>query len=96
MMNRRDPRVGRLLLAFAAAILLANALAGDRGLTATVRARHDRVALTAEIESLRTENARLRAHAQALKNDPATIEAVARRELGLLRRDEKVVVVIGP
>jgi cell division protein FtsB len=95
MMKPRDPRVGRLLIAFAVAILLANALAGDRGLTATVRARNDRVALQAEIESLRAENARLRARAQALKRDPATIEAVARQELGLLRRDEKVVVVVG-
>jgi cell division protein FtsB len=92
MMNRPDSRTGRLLLAFAAAVLLADALAGDRGLAATLRARSDRVALTAEIESLRAENARLRARAQALKNDRAAIEAVARQELGLLRRDEKVVV----
>jgi cell division protein FtsB len=95
MMTPRTPRTGRLVLAFAAAILLADALAGDRGLTATVRARNDRAALTAEIESLRAENAVLRARAQALKNDPAAIEAVARRELGLLRRDEKVVVLSG-
>jgi len=93
MMKQRDVRGGRLLIVFAAAVLLANALAGDRGLTATVRARRERIALTAEIESLRAENARLRARAQALKNDPATIEAVARRELGLLRRDEKVLVL---
>jgi cell division protein FtsB len=95
MMKGRDPRVIRALIAFAAAILLANALAGDRGLTATVRARHDRLALAAAIQSLRAENASLRARAQALKSDPATIEAVARKELGLLRRDEKVIVVIG-
>lgn len=92
-MKVRDPRAGRLLIAFAAAILLANALAGDKGLTATMRARHERVALAAEIESLRAENTRLRARAQALKNGPAAIEAVARRELGLLRRDEKIVVI---
>jgi cell division protein FtsB len=94
MMKQRDRRGGRLLVVFAATILLANALAGDRGLTATVRARHGRIALTAEIEALRAENARLRARAQALKNDPATVEAVARQELGLLRRDEKVVVIV--
>jgi cell division protein FtsB len=92
-MKARDLRVGRLAIVFAAAVLLANALAGDRGLTATMRARHERVALAAEIASLRAENATLRARAQALKNDAAAIEAVARRELGLLRRDEKVVVI---
>ena len=95
MMKPRTLGTGRLMLAFAAAILLADALAGDRGLTATMRARNDRAALTAAIASLRAENAALRARAQALKTDPAAIEAVARRELGLLRRDEKVVVVIG-
>ena len=81
------------MTAFAFAILLANALAGDRGLTATMRARNDRIVLAEQIASLRAENARLRARAQALKDDPATIEAVARRDLGLLRRDEIVVVV---
>jgi cell division protein FtsB len=94
MIKPRDPRTGRLLIAFAAAVLLANALAGDRGLTATLRARRDRAALAAEIESLRAENATLRSHARALTTDRATIEAVARRELGLLRRDEKVVVIV--
>jgi cell division protein FtsB len=94
MRNGFNRRGNRLLLAFAATILLADALAGDRGLTATVRARNDRRALSAAIASLRAENAALRARAQALKNDPATIEAVARQELGLLRRDEKVVVLI--
>ena len=93
MTTSRDPRSVRPLFALAAAILLANALAGDRGLTAAMRARNDRRALTAQIESLRAENARLRARAQALKNDPAAIEAVARQELGLLRRDEKVVII---
>lgn len=93
MKTPRDPRAGRLLIVFAATILFANALAGDRGLTATLRARNDRAALTQEIALLRAENARLRARAQALKSDPATIEAVARRELGLLKRDEKVIVI---
>jgi cell division protein FtsB len=94
MMNRQNVRIHRLVLGFALAILLADGLAGDRGLIATVRARKERRTLTAEIASLRTENANLRRRAQALKNDPATIEAVARQELGLLRRDEKIVIVI--
>jgi cell division protein FtsB len=93
MIKASNPRVSRLLMAFAFAILLANALAGDRGLTATLRARKDRVVLAEQIQTLRAENARLRARALALKDDPATIEGVARRNLGLLRRDEIVVVV---
>ena len=93
MKRQRDPRSGRRWVAFAATLLLANALAGERGLIATIRARHERAALSTAIVALREENARLRARAQALRSDPAAIEAVARRDLGLLKRDEKVVIL---
>lgn len=93
MRQRRDPRVVRLAILFAASALLANALIGERGLTATIRARQDRVTLTRDIAGLRAENARLRARVQALTSDPSAIEAVARRDLGLLKRDEKVIVL---
>ena len=93
MRPRPDPRVLRFAVLFAASVLLANALIGERGLTATVHARQDRAALTRDIASLRAENARLRARVQALTSDPAAIEAIARRDLGLLKRDEKVIVL---
>lgn len=93
MRFRGGPRAFRLAVAFAASVLLVNALIGERGLTFSMRARRDRAALTKEIASLRAENARLRARVQALTSDPAAIEAIARRDLGLLRRDEKVIVL---
>jgi len=42
-------------------------------------------------EELRAENAQLKARAEALRNDPAAIEVVARETLGLARPDELVV-----
>jgi cell division protein FtsB len=93
MTRSGDPRALRTAIALTATILLGNALAGERGLTATVRAHHDQAALTTEIASLKAENTRLRARVRALASDPAAIEIVARRDLGLLKRDEKLVVL---
>ena len=93
MRQRRDPCVIRFAVLFAASVLLANALIGERGLTATIRARQDRTTLTEDIALLRAENARLRARVQALTSNPAAIEAIARGDLGLLKRDEKVIVL---
>ena len=47
----------------------------------------------AAIGTLRTQNSALRTEVQRLKEDPAMIEAIARRELGLLRRGEVLIVV---
>ncbi len=46
-----------------------------------------------QIEQLRDENGRLRDQARRLREDPGTIEAVARRELGLVKPGERPVLV---
>ncbi len=58
------------------------------------------VALQRELSAVRAENARIRlgiadlkAEIRDLKEDPAAIERVARRELGLVRPDEYVFVL---
>ncbi|HVZ21873.1 MAG TPA: septum formation initiator family protein [Vicinamibacterales bacterium] len=81
----------RLAILFTAVVLLANGLFGDRGLAATVHARRQAAALAADISTLRAANARLRREADALRHDPAAIEVVARRELGMLRPGETVI-----
>jgi cell division protein FtsB len=40
------------------------------------------------VAALKAENARLLEHARRLKDDPLTIESIARRELGLIREGE--------
>jgi cell division protein FtsB len=92
----RHRRRVRLLLIAVATALLANALVGDNGLLALWRARRECASLRAEVERLRAERDRLRAHARRLREDPAAIEEVARRELGLLRRGERLVVLVPP
>lgn len=83
----------RLLLLFFAAVFVADAMVGERGLVAVFRARHEYQNLTIEIERLKTQNADLRGQARRLREDAAAIEAVARQELGLIRPGEKVFII---
>lgn len=82
-----------LALTFVAAIVLVNAVVGDRGLLETWRARRHYAALVTGISSMRQENHALRDQARRLREDPATIESLARQDLGLIRPGEILVVV---
>ena len=86
-------RTFHLLLVFVTLVLILNALVGDRGLTETLRARRQHRDLVSSIDRLRSENAQLRDQARRLRSDPATIEALARRELGLIRPGELLFIV---
>jgi cell division protein FtsB len=81
------------LLVFATVVLFADALAGERGLVATTRARRTSTDLSDNVERLRRENRELRDKAKRLREDPATIESLAREELGLIRPGEVLVVI---
>lgn len=83
----------RLLFSLLTAILIANALVGDRGLPANLRIRHEHRELEAAIAALRATNRRLQLEAERLRNDPAAIEELARRELGLVRPGERLFIV---
>ena len=80
------------LILFAAVIIL-DALAGDRGLLAMLRVRGQYTALAATLARERAENARLADQARRLREDPTAIEEVARRELGLIKPGEKVFII---
>ena len=81
----------RLVFAFGLCLMLMNLFAGDRGLPALLNARRQAQQIAHDIEALRAENAALRGRAQALREDPRTIELVAREVLGLARPGEVVV-----
>jgi cell division protein FtsB len=86
-------RALNFLLVFATVVLLADALVGERGLVATTRARRQSDDLTRSVDHLRGENGVLRDNARRLREDRTTIEALARKELGLIRPGEVLVVV---
>ena len=86
-------RVGRFVIVLFAAIVIVDAVVGDRGLLALMRARRQYDELSASIARQKAENARLREEARRLREDPAAIEELARRELGLIRPGEKVFIL---
>jgi cell division protein FtsB len=81
-------RVWSRVMLFVASALLANGLFGERGLTEMRRARRAYGDAVSNLARLKRENAALRAEAERLRSDPAAIEALARKDLGLLRRGE--------
>jgi cell division protein FtsB len=83
--------MGRATILFAACVLLANGLIGERGLTESIRARRAYSEGLRDLARLRHENAMLREAVRRLKDDPATLESTARRELGLVRPNEILV-----
>jgi len=76
-----------------AAVVIVDALVGDRGLLAMRRARRQYDELTGSISRQRAENARLLEEVRRLREDPSAIEEIARRELGLMRPGEKVFII---
>jgi cell division protein FtsB len=86
-------RLLRIVLVWTGAALMVAALVGDRGLIGVWRARQQSQELTRQINHLRDGNKALREAARRLREDPAAIEDLARRELGLIRPGEKVFIV---
>jgi cell division protein FtsB len=74
-------------------VLVVDALFGDRGLLAMLKAREQYRTLEHALDNARTDNSRLREEARRLREDPAAIEDLARRELGLIKPGEKLFIV---
>ena len=86
--SRWRARALNLILGFVGVVLVVDALVGNRGLLETVRARRQYADLAADLARKRRENAQLRESIHRLRDDPNTIESVAREELGLIRDGE--------
>jgi cell division protein FtsB len=89
----RRGRFARYLLGFIAAILLVDAIVGEKGLLALMKARRDFQHVERALEQSRHRNAELREQARRLREDPRAVEEVARRELGLIKPGEKLFIV---
>ena len=93
---RRTPtprRTGRLVLPLVTMLLVANAVVGERGLIALLRANTAHARLQQIIDTLRADNSRLHRYAEALTDEPRFIEDLARRELGMISPGEQLVIV---
>jgi cell division protein FtsB len=89
----RGRRVMRYALAFVTVVIVIDAVVGEKGLLALLKARRDFHAVEASLARARSENAKLREEARRLREDPAAIEEIARRELGLIKPGEKLFIL---
>ena len=91
--RRRRGKIVRYLIVAVGCVLIIDALVGDRGLLAMVKARQQYRSLETSLVQSRAENAQLREQARQLREDPQAIEEIARRELGLIRPGEKLFII---
>jgi cell division protein FtsB len=91
--RRRRRHAVQYALIFVGCVLVVDALVGDKGLLAMMKARQNYRVLEQSLNDARSANARLREEARSLREDPDAIEAIARRELGLIRPGEKLFIV---
>ena len=74
-------------------VLLVNAVVGENGYLATLRARQEYDSVTTVLTKLQNENQRLLEESDRLRTDLNALEEAARRELGLIRPGETLVIV---
>jgi cell division protein FtsB len=86
-------RILNYVLALVAFVLVVDSLVGDKGLLETLRARRQYADISGALTAKRQENTRLRDEIRRLKEDPASVEAIAREELGLIRPGEILFIV---
>jgi cell division protein FtsB len=77
-----------LLLTLAAIALSARAIVGERGLLDAHRAQRELSTLQGEVGTWHERNAYLEARIKALRDNPATIERIARERLDYVRPGE--------
>jgi cell division protein FtsB len=90
--RRQNPWLRRGLV-FVSCVVLFDGLFGDRGLVQTIKAGQELRRSSENLASLKRKNAELQDEVRRLREDPGTLEAVARADLGLIRRGEILVIL---
>jgi cell division protein FtsB len=89
----RGRRAIEYALLFVGCVVFVDALVGEKGLLESFKKRQEFHALEQSIQRARAEKEQLLEEARRLKSDPAAIEDVARRELGLIKPGEHLFIV---
>jgi len=90
------PRGRRLLRAGLIAVtivVLVDAIVGEKGLVALRRAHDEEAAAQHRLATVRIDNARAVEQARRYREDPATLEELARRDLGFIKPGEKLFII---
>ena len=91
--RQRGRRLVQYGLVFLGCLLFLDALVGEKGLVENLKARQQFQNLERSLVRLKGENEQLQTDVQLLRKDPATIEDVARRELGMMKPGEKLFII---
>jgi cell division protein FtsB len=78
------------LLLAALGLLILQDIFGTHGVVAMSRSRQEAARIQKEINQINQQNSQLQDCVKALKSDPATIERIAREEMGLARPGEYI------
>jgi cell division protein FtsB len=70
--------------------LLVVAVVGDKGIVCAIQSKNEKEELQRQVLSLELANQKLRKDIESLRSDPRYLEAIARKELGMVREDELV------
>ena len=82
-----------LVLSLTVCLFLVYTAVGERGLMGLTRMVNQRDDLRSRVHSLEKSNAELAEQVSLLRDDPATIEDLARTELGMVRDGETVYIL---
>jgi cell division protein FtsB len=89
----RGRRLLRHVLMLVTAVIVIDAVTGEKGLLALLQARREYSRLEQSLDQARAENAALRDYARRLRTDPQAIEEEARRQLGLIKPGETLFII---
>ena len=92
--GRRGQRTLVVTIAVFVTFMVIDAFVGERGLAALVRTRHEYRELSRQVALKQAANGRIQERIRRLRSeDPAAIEEIARRELGLIRPGERLFII---
>ena len=86
-------RVAKWVAVAFVTLAMVDGVFGQRGLIENMRLAERNEAMTVTLEALKADNETLREESRRLKEDPAAVEDLARRDLGLLKEGELVVIL---
>ena len=86
-------RAVQYLIVFLGSVLVVDALVGDKGVLQMLKKRQELRLLDQDVAAARARNAQMRAEINRLKSDPAALEEIARKDLGLIKPGEKLFII---
>ena len=93
LIPRLRGRAVQYVLVFLGSVLVIDALVGDKGVLQMLKKRQELRVLDQAVAAARTQNAQMRAEIDRINHDPAALEEIARKDLGLIKPGERLFII---